>query len=91
MTEKPFIDIAERIKWHRNQVGKTQFEYAQSISVQRNVLANWERGIQRVGLDGALSLRRKYGLSLDFIYEGIADALPMSLRNAWLDNPSDKS
>lgn len=86
---RPFSDIAERIKWHRETVLKCprQEDYAQSIGVKRSALSLWEAGTHRLSLDGALALRNKYGLSLDFMYEGNDDALPMTLRNAWRDRP----
>lgn len=84
---RPFSDIAERIKWHRESVRLTQEEYAAKIGVKRSALSLWEAGTHRLSLDGALALRSKYGLSLDFMYEGIDDALPMTLRNAWRDRP----
>ncbi len=81
---KPYADIAERLKWHREEVeGLSQEEYAVRIGVKRSQLSNWESGSYRLSLDGALALRRIYGLSLDFMYEGIDDALPMTLRKAW--------
>ncbi|RII39008.1 XRE family transcriptional regulator [Pseudooceanicola sediminis] len=85
---RPFSDIAERIRWHRSLEGLTQDEYAQKAGLKRAQLNNWETGKLRLSLDGALALRRTYGLSLDFMYEGIADALPMTLRVAWRDRPA---
>ena len=83
-TPKPFADIAARLRWHREEVvGLTQAEYAESINVKRSAYSLWDGGFQRLSLDGALAIRKKYGLSLDFLYEGIDDALPMTLRNAW--------
>lgn len=89
MNEKarPFADIAERLKWHRALMGMTQKEYAATIDKKREAYSLWEAGTHRLSLDGALALRKKYGLSLDFMYEGIDDALPMTLRNAWRDRP----
>lgn len=84
---RPFSDIAERIKWHRESLRLTQDQYAAKIGVKRSALSLWEAGTHRLSLDGALAIRSKYGLSLDFMYEGIDDALPMTLRNAWLDRP----
>lgn len=85
---RPYIDIAERIKWHREQVVHlNQEEYARAIGHKRSALSLWEAGTHRLSLDGALSLRSKFGLSLDFMYEGIDDALPMTLRNAWRERP----
>lgn len=89
---KPFLDIAARLKWHRVEVmGITQDAYAASIGVKRSALSLWEAGSHRLSLDGALALRRKYGLSLDFMYEGNDDTLPMTLRLAWRDRPEVKA
>ena len=85
--EKPYADIAERLVWHRNLEGLTQKQYAAKIGVKRSTLNNWESGDYRLSLDGARALRRIYGLSLDFMIEGIDDALPMTLRRAWRDRP----
>ena len=86
-TPRPFADIAERLKWHRDTVGMKQEDYAKSIGAKRSALSLWEAGTHRLSLNAALDLRNKYGLSLDFMYEGIDDALPMTLRNAWRDRP----
>ncbi len=88
---KPFSDIADRIKWHRRLLKINQEDYAALINVKRSALANWESGHKRVSLDVALIMRAKFGLSLDFIYEGIEDALPMSLRRELLDKPIEMS
>lgn len=87
----PFAEIAARIKWHRALEGLGQAEYSERAGVKRSQLSNWESGQQRVSVDGALALRRTYGLSLDFIYEGISDALPMTLRAAWIESPLVKN
>lgn len=85
---RPYADIAERLKWHREQiVGLKQEDYAATIGIKRPAYSLWEAGTQRLSLDGALALRSKYGLSMDFMYEGIDDALPMTLRNAWRERP----
>ena len=86
---KAFADTAARIRWHRDLLGLTQTEYAQRADLKRAQLNNGESGDYQVGLAGARKLRKTYGLSLDFIYEGVADALPMNLRNALLDKPLD--
>ncbi len=88
---KPFADIARRLKWHRSLLGLEQEEYASRAGLKRSQLSNWEGGSSRVSIDGALALRRQYGLSLDFIYEGIDDALPISLRSALMDSPEVKA
>lgn len=90
MTEpaKPFADIAERLLWHREMLGLKQEDYAAKLGMKRARYSLWENGTHRLSLDGALALRQTFGLSLDFMYEGIDDALPMTLRNAWRDRPA---
>lgn len=88
---RPFPDVAERLLWHRELLGLTQEEYAAKLGMKRARYGLWEAGTHRLSLDGALALRRTYGLSLDFMYEGIDDALPMTLRNAWRDRPAVKA
>jgi DNA-binding XRE family transcriptional regulator len=85
--DRPFADIAARIKWHRGLEGLDQETYARQAGLKRAQLNNWENGNFRLSVDGALALRRTYGLSLDFMYEGIDDALPMTLRRAWRERP----
>tara|TARA_R110002051_G_scaffold325869_1_gene432640 strand:- start:1161 stop:1430 length:270 start_codon:yes stop_codon:yes gene_type:complete len=82
---KPYAEIAARLKWHRSIEGLNQDAYAEQIGTKRSAYSLWEAGSHRLSLDGALALRKRYGLSLDFLYEGIDDALPMTLRKAWLD------
>lgn len=85
--DRPFADIAARLRWHRDLEGMDQEPYAAKAGLKRAQLNNWETGIYRLSIDGALALRRTYGLSLDFMYEGIDDALPMTLRRAWRERP----
>ena len=89
--DRPFADIAERLRWHRALEGLDQMQYAARAKVTRSSLNNWESGDYRLSLDGALKLRRTFGLSLDFMYEGIDDALPMTLRAAWRDSLAVKA
>lgn len=86
-SQKPFADIAARLEWHRTLTGLSQADYAAKIGTKRSTYSLWEAGGHRLSLDGALALRNKWGLSLDFMYEGIDDALPMTLRNAWRERP----
>ena len=85
LEDRPFGDIAARIIWHRQLEGLEQKDYAKKAGLNRSQLSNWETGDYRLSLDGARALRKTYGLSLDFLFEGIDDALPMTLRAAWRD------
>jgi len=86
--DRPFGDIADRLIWHRTFEGLDQKAYAERAGLKRAQLSNWETGSYRLSLDGALALRATYGLSLDFIYAGNAETLPMTLRAAWLERPA---
>ncbi len=91
-TEHPFSDIGDRIRWHRKDYeGLSQGDYAERAGLKRAQLANWETGQFRLSLDGALALRETYGLSLDFIYAGNFDALPATVRRAWMDKHINKA
>lgn len=87
--EKPYADQAKRILWHRNLLGLTQAEYGKKAGLKRAAINNYESGDFQIGLAAGRALRKAYGLSLDFIYEGEVEALPMNLRKAVLDNPID--
>lgn len=90
--DRPFGDIGLRLRWHRELLGMDQAEFTNRLpNVGRKAYSNWETGATRLSLNGALEIRHTYELSLDFMYEGIADALPMNLRQAWLDNPLVKN
>lgn len=88
--DKPYADQAARILWHRSLLGLTQAEYAARAGLKRAAINNYESGDFQVGLAAARALRNTYGLSLDFIYEGDEDTLPMNLRKALLDKPIER-
>lgn len=91
MQDTPFSDIGQRLRWHRQLEGLTQTEYAKRAGIKRAQYSNWELGSQSPSVVGARHLRRTYGLSMDFIFDGIDDALPMTLRQAWRDSPDESA
>lgn len=83
---RPFEDIAARLKWHREIIeGLTQAEYSAAFGLQRAAYSQWEAGLQRLSLNGALALHQRFGLSLDWLFLGDDGALPLTLRKAWRD------
>lgn len=90
LEDTPYGDIAARLIWHRTLTGADQKNYAEKAGLKRSQYSNWETGLTRLSLDGGRALRQTYGLSLDFLFEGIDDALPMTLRMAWRDRPQVK-
>jgi transcriptional regulator with XRE-family HTH domain len=75
----------------RALTGLDQKEYAAKAGLNRSQLSNWELGTARLSVDAALSLRTLHGLSLDFIFAGDVDSLPMALRTAGMDSLNGKS
>ena len=83
--------IAERIKWLRLHRNKTQVEFAKELGVSQVTVSGWESGrdTHPLGISSAIRMHEVYRVSLDWLFLGIADALPVSMENAWLDR--DKS
>ena len=79
---RPFQDIADRLRAARevHDPNMDQKTFAEGAGLKHSQYKNWESGAYRIGLDGALALRAHYGLTLEYIYIGDVDSLPMSWR-----------
>ena len=88
---RPFLDIAERLKQVRSVLDMDGKEMAKDIGVGYTQYKNWESGAFRIGLTGAKKLKKRHGISLDYIYDGEFDSLPMSWRKALSEVPSDNA
>lgn len=85
MTEKPYKDVGDRLRWHRETLGLRQVDYAAAIGQKRAVYSLWETGTTQITLPNGERLADLYGISLDWLYRGDAGALPQALRNEYLD------
>ncbi|WP_114010804.1 helix-turn-helix transcriptional regulator [Cohaesibacter intestini] len=79
--------VAERVRWLRDHLNLKQKDFASSIEILPTQLNNWEKGNQRLSLQGALKISKVYGVSLDFLFLGRADTLPQQMRVAWASRP----
>lgn len=86
--DRPYMDIALRIRWHRAFEGVDQTAYGARAGLKRTAVTNYENGDKRISLDAARALCKAYDLSLDWIYEGDDANLPAAIRKAWRDRPS---
>ncbi len=77
---RPYEDIAIRLRHVRAVEGMQQQDFAESAGLKHSQYKNWESGVYRISLDGALALRKRCGITLEFIYLGDVDSLPMSWR-----------
>lgn len=63
----------------RRTTGLNQTEFAKQLGVARNVWANVELELGRIGVDTALKVCQKYLVSLDWIYRGDDSMIPHGL------------
>ncbi|MBO9428197.1 helix-turn-helix transcriptional regulator [Sulfitobacter sp. R18_1] len=71
-----YADIAHRLRAVRAYYDLGSAEYAEQANVSPKSYSQWESGDFRVSVDGAIRLHERYGISLDYIYLGVLDALP---------------
>ncbi|GJM01935.1 MAG: hypothetical protein DHS20C08_04360 [Rhodomicrobium sp.] len=78
-------NIAKRLKWLRSHSGLSQSEFSDSLGISVTNYNNWERGRQRMSLDGALQVNRVYGTTLDFLYLGRLESLSTSMARSFAE------
>lgn len=66
--------IGMRLVELRASEGLTQADFAELIGVKRSRYSLWECGAQRLSLDGALTLHKVMGVSLDWLFLGPDEA-----------------
>jgi transcriptional regulator with XRE-family HTH domain len=71
--------IADRLAKTRKALGLTPSEFADGAGIKRNTYSQWESAKGRPQIDQAIALCKKYGLTLDWIYFGTPDGLPLRL------------
>ena len=82
-----YADISNRLRAIREYYGMSSTEFAEEIGRPLKSYSQWESGENRISIDGALSLRHRFGITLDFIYDGNLDALPFKIANALSSSP----
>lgn len=80
MSQKTSIAaIAHRLRVTREALQLTPSQFADGAGIKRNTYSQWEAAKGRPQLDQAMALCQKYRLTLDWIYFGVADGLPLNL------------
>jgi len=78
----PHADIGARLKAARLSLGHDHLgDYAENAGIKPNAYSQNETGVKRIEVDAALSLKRKYGVTLDWIYAGDESSLPYKFVN----------
>lgn len=80
MVKNMSIDaIAHRLKITREAMEMTKSEFADKAGIARNTYSQWEGAKGRPSLDQAIALCLRHGLTLDWIYFGNGEGLPLRL------------
>lgn len=69
-SDRKFTDIGDRLALTRAVFGLSQREFCARAGVSANTYNQWEKGVKRPDIDGALALRETYQITLDWIYSG---------------------
>ena len=64
------MDISERLKEARQNIGMTQDQVAEKIMVSRVTISNWENGKSLPDIVSLISLSDLYSISLDDLLKG---------------------
>lgn len=73
-------DISRRLELTRIALGfESQVDFCKEIRVQKNIYNPFEKGKRRVSLAVAMKIRRRFGISLDWIYCGDPSTLPVQV------------
>lgn len=83
--------IAERLRLGRTALNLKAAEVCRLTGIKPNAYSNWENGHGRPKLDEARILRRAFGYTLDWIYEGDRSGLPLKLASAIAELESSSS
>jgi len=82
-----YSDIAHRLRAVRAFYDLPSQIFADHAGVPPKSYSQWESGAFRISIGGAIKLREKYGISLDFIFLGSIDTLPAKIAKAMSSSP----
>lgn len=69
---------SERIKLARTTLGLTQEEFGKLAGVSKQAVSQWERGLTLPERDALLSLRRRKGISPEWITNGTGEMIAIN-------------
>lgn len=88
MVDPPEV-IGPRLKSLRRALEiDTQVEFAQAIGVEKNTYNPWEKGSRPLTFEGACLIRKRFNISLDYLYFGELEGLPAWLRLRLMKQPA---
>lgn len=73
-----YLEIGRRLELIREVIGmEDKAEFARHCGAQPNAYTQWTKGKARISLQFALQIARATGATLDYIYLGKTEGLPM--------------
>jgi transcriptional regulator with XRE-family HTH domain len=76
-TIHPTDPIARRLYFSRTALGyDSQEQFAVGAGIARNTYNEYEKAKRPLTLESARRLQRRYGLTLEWLMDGVADRLP---------------
>lgn len=81
-------EVGRRLDEARQALALDHAEVARNAGISPQRWSNYITGLRPISLDIALFLCDKYGLTLDYIYRGRYDGLPLSLAERLAPKPA---
>lgn len=74
------VECGQRLRATREALGfSTVREFASQTGVTEDALSSWERGRNLVRQDYVRRLKRRFGVTFEWVFDGDASSLPHSL------------
>ncbi len=74
--------IGERIRLTREAMGLTQTSFSEAVGIGQNLLSQYESGKKHLSDRSARAIRRRFRVTLDWLYCGDASNNPLELMGA---------
>jgi hypothetical protein len=71
--------VAERLRLLREALGIDQAEMCRQTGIGTSAWNNAETGDNRIGVDNAMKIRKRYSVGLDYVYANDYTAIPSKL------------
>jgi transcriptional regulator with XRE-family HTH domain len=85
MIDPPKV-VGKRLRSLRLALGfRTQVAFAKEIGVEKNTYNPWEKGSRSLTFEGALLIRKRFGIPLDYLFFGDADGLSVGISRKILE------
>ncbi|MGO9059203.1 MAG: helix-turn-helix domain-containing protein [Candidatus Binataceae bacterium] len=71
--------VGARLRTARLALGLRTAQFSQGVGVKSNAYSQWEHGQRLLDVLVAVRIAERYGITLEWLYRGIAYGLPASL------------